>query len=164
MKPTEHIILINEGKFGCNRINQCNCLVSCKCCSHAQITHHLNTNRVIPFASPLSRLKSAFPSVHYHPALTEDDDDWRPDARETREDVSQRIHNFFVWLMQQPHSNVAIVTHGVWMECALLNYCPEALEFGKKRVFNCDVYSGTLMGSLEQNSVVLRDVEKVHLA
>jgi hypothetical protein len=56
---------------------------------------------------------------------------------------------------------VAIVTHGVWMECALLNYCPEALEFGKERVFNCDVYSGKLMGSPEQNGVALRDVEKV---
>jgi hypothetical protein len=47
------------------------------------------------------------------------------------------------------------------MECALMNYWPEALDFGKKRVYNCDVYSGKLMLSLEQDGPVLRDVEKI---
>eukprot|EP00579_Thalassiosira_antarctica_P016413 CAMPEP_0201928520 /NCGR_PEP_ID=MMETSP0903-20130614/21083_1 /ASSEMBLY_ACC=CAM_ASM_000552 /TAXON_ID=420261 /ORGANISM="Thalassiosira antarctica, Strain CCMP982" /LENGTH=129 /DNA_ID=CAMNT_0048467001 /DNA_START=184 /DNA_END=574 /DNA_ORIENTATION=+ len=89
----------------------------------------------------------------------------------TNEDVSRRIHNFFTWLMQQPHDNTAIVTHGVWMECALLDYFPEVLEFGKKRVYNCEVYSGKLslvVGSLvvdgnngDGNSVVLKDVEQM---
>ncbi|KAL3798305.1 hypothetical protein ACHAW5_010642 [Stephanodiscus triporus] len=130
------------------------------CCCHGDLREaygiHYPDKR-----GPLSRLKSSFPTVHYHPSLTENDDDWRPDNRETRGDVSRRIKNFFVWLMKQPHSNVAIVTHGVWMECALMNYCPEALEFGTKRVFNCDVYSGKLIRSSDQDGVVLRDVKKV---
>lgn len=103
---------------------------------------------------------SEFPAVRYHPLLTENDEDWRHDYRETRGDVSRRIHNFFLWLTRQPHGNVAIVTHGVWMECALMNYCPEALDFGKKRVYNCDVYSGNLISSPE-HGVVLRNMEKL---
>jgi len=94
--------------------------------------------------SPLSQLNFNFPTVAYHPSLTEHDIDWKHDTRETRQDVSERVRNFFVWLLQQPHDNVAIVTHGVWMECALLDYCPEVLEFGRKRVYNCEVYFGTL--------------------
>mmetsp|Transcript_1095 Transcript_1095/g.1875 ORF Transcript_1095/g.1875 Transcript_1095/m.1875 type:complete len:307 (+) Transcript_1095:80-1000(+) len=94
--------------------------------------------------SPLSQLGSKFPTVAYHPSLTEHDIDWKYDTRETRHDVSRRVRNFFVWLLEQPHDNVAIVTHGVWMECALLDYCPEVLEFGRKRVYNCEVYCGTL--------------------
>lgn len=141
----------------------------CKMCCHGDIREafgmHYPDKR-----SPLSRLKSMFPNVSYHPSLTEHDTDWRPDTRETRQDVSLRIHNFFTWLLHQPHDNVAVVTHGVWMECALLNYCPE-LEIGKKRVHNCDVYSGQLSpadtGSLadENNSsaerVRLNDVAQL---
>jgi hypothetical protein len=37
------------------------------------------------------------------------------------------------------------VTHGVWMECALLMYCPEVLNFGTVRVHNCDVYEAKLV-------------------
>mmetsp|Transcript_26587 Transcript_26587/g.56552 ORF Transcript_26587/g.56552 Transcript_26587/m.56552 type:complete len:319 (-) Transcript_26587:334-1290(-) len=94
--------------------------------------------------SPLSLLSSRFPAVAYHPSLAEHDLDWKHDTRETREDVSRRIRKFFVWLSKQPHDNVAIVTHGVWAECALLEYCPEVLEYGRRRVYNCDVYRGRL--------------------
>ena len=77
--------------------------------------------------------------------------------------------------MRQPHESVAVVTHGVWMECALLEYCPEALEHGRRRVYNCDVYRGKLSllekgvssgsgnnaGDFGGGDVILRDVEKV---
>lgn len=98
-----------------------------------------------------------------HPSLTEADDDWRSDARESRDDVTRRIHDFFIWLLRQPHDNVAVVTHGVWMECAILAYCPEALEFGRKRVYNCEVYHGRLAGGGGEDGVgvALRDVEQL---
>lgn len=63
--------------------------------------------------------------------------------------------------MQQPHNTIAIVTHGVWMECALSNYCPEVLQFGKKRVNNCDAYSGKLLGSSDGNSLMMKDVKQI---
>jgi len=143
---------------------------NCRVCCHGDVREaygmHYPDKR-----SSLSQLKSKFPTVTYHPSLTEHDTDWQPNTRETHQDVSRRIHNFFTWLMQQPHDNTAIVTHGVWMECALLDYFPEVLEFGKKRVYNCEVYSGKLslvVGSLvvdgnngDGNSVVLKDVEQM---
>ena len=120
----------------------------------------LNNSTVLYiYNSPLSQLKSTFPAVTYHPSLTEHDTEWRADSRETGRDVSQRVHNFFAWLIQQPHNNIAVVTHGVWLECALLKYWPEVLDHGKKRVYNCDVYCGKLMGS--SSSPVLCDVEQI---
>eukprot|EP00578_Thalassiosira_sp_NH16_P011570 CAMPEP_0181121154 /NCGR_PEP_ID=MMETSP1071-20121207/24576_1 /TAXON_ID=35127 /ORGANISM="Thalassiosira sp., Strain NH16" /LENGTH=356 /DNA_ID=CAMNT_0023205933 /DNA_START=34 /DNA_END=1104 /DNA_ORIENTATION=- len=147
---------------------------NCRVCCHGDVREaygmHYPDKR-----SPLSQLKCKFPTVTYHPLLAEDDVDWRPDSRETRRDVSRRIRNFFVWLMRQPHESVAVVTHGVWMECALLEYCPEALEYGRRRVYNCDVYRGKLSllekgvssgsgnnaGDFGGGDVILRDVEKV---
>ena len=110
--------------------------------------------------SPLTRLKTKFPTVQFHPCITENDTDWQPHTRETWKDVSKRVHNFFMWLLQQPHNNIAVVTHGVWMECALLNYCPEVLQCGK-RVHNCDVYSGKVGWSSDGKSIVLTNVEQI---
>ena len=121
-----------------------------------------NTNlHDVQLYSPLSHLKTKFPTVRFHPSITENDDDWQPHTRESWQDVSQRVFNFFIWLLHQPHNNVAIVTHGVWMECALLNYCPEILQNGKKRVYNCDVYSGKLSGSSDGKSITLTDIEQI---
>lgn len=128
---------------------------------------HASLLNLTAMCSPLSQLKSNFPTVSYHPSLTENDDEWQPDVRETRQDVVQRVHEFFSWLLKQPHDNVAIVSHGVWIECALLHYCPDVLEFGRKRVYNCEVYRGELglVHSSSENhdgTVVLRDVAQVN--
>ena len=110
-------------------------------------------------SSPLSQVKSKFPTVTYHPSITEHDTDWQPNVRETSHDVVQRIHNFFTWLSLQPHDNIAIVTHGVWIECTLLHYCPEVLDNGNKRVYNCDVYHGQLSTNL--STPTLSNVEQM---
>eukprot|EP01082_Thalassiosira_pseudonana_P002397 g2012.t1 g2012 contig11:528268-529269(+) len=96
--------------------------------------------------SSLSHLKNIFPTVTYHPSITELDTDWSETSRETRQDVVRRVHSFFSWLIRQPHRSIAVVTHGVWMECALMESCPEVLNGGRKRVYNLDVYCGTLVG------------------
>jgi hypothetical protein len=49
------------------------------------------------------------------------------------------------------------------MECALMEFCPEVLDGGNKRVYNCDVYCGTLSRGREDNTVVLKDVGQVSL-
>lgn len=46
------------------------------------------------------------------------------------------------------------------MECALLHYCPEVLEFGKKRVYNCEVYCGKL-GLENGDRLALKGVEQM---
>jgi broad specificity phosphatase PhoE len=111
--------------------------------------------------SPLSQLKAKFPHVTYHhPSLsTEDDVDWQPHIRETRDDVLRRIDNFLAWVTQQQHESFAVVTHGVWIECALLKYCPQVLEFGKKRVYNCECYYAHLVCDGDQ--LALKKVEQI---
>ena len=110
--------------------------------------------------SKLSQIKAMFPHVtYYHPSLTEDDVDWQPHIRETRDDVVRRIDDFFVWLMQQSHESICVVSHGVWIECALLKYCPRVLEFGRKRVYNCETYAAHL--TYEGNQLVLKNVQQI---
>ena len=110
--------------------------------------------------SKLSQIKVMFPNVtHYHPSLTEDDVDWQPHIRETRDDVIRRIDDFFVWLMQQSQESICVVTHGVWVECALLKYCPRVLEFGRKRVYNCETYAAHLTYKGEQ--LALENVQQI---
>jgi broad specificity phosphatase PhoE len=112
---------------------------------------------------PISILKMRYPPnnvVYYHqPSLSVNDNDdtqWQSNVRESRKDVETRVRRFFHWLLlyldqQQQQTtvadttnSVAIVTHGVWMECALSMYCPEVLNFGTVRVHNCDVYEAKL--------------------
>mmetsp|Transcript_34751 Transcript_34751/g.83093 ORF Transcript_34751/g.83093 Transcript_34751/m.83093 type:complete len:273 (-) Transcript_34751:106-924(-) len=109
---------------------------------------------------PLSRLKECFPRITFHPSITEDDTDWRPDRREDIDDVARRVNSFLQWLVMQPHENVLIVTHGVWMEVCFRLLCPEAIDFGRKRVYNCDVYTGILAESSD-GKVVLQGVEQL---
>ena len=111
--------------------------------------------------SPVTYLKATFPNVNFHPKISECDDAWSPYTRETRNDVIRRVHNFFDWLSYQPHNCIAVVSHGVWIECALMEFCPEILDGGKKRVYNCDVYGGTL--STGETGAVMLDVKQISL-
>jgi broad specificity phosphatase PhoE len=114
---------------------------------------------------PISILKMHYPTnvIYYHqPSLSVNDEDtqWQSNVRESWDDVEERVRRFFHWLIlyldqqqqQQQRTTVAdttnsiaIVTHGVWMECALLMYCPEVINFGDVRVHNCDVYEAKLV-------------------
>ena len=113
--------------------------------------------------SPLSQIKANFPHVMYHQQSlsTEEDVDWQPHSRESRDDVIRRIDNFLSWLIQQPQESIAVVSHGVWIECALMKYCPHVLEFGKKRVHNCDVYYANLIYDEDQQQLALKNVEQI---
>jgi hypothetical protein len=126
---------------------------------------------------PISILKLRYPPnnvVYYHqPSLSVNDDDdtqWQSNVRESRKDVETRVRRFFHWLIlyldqeqqqqQQQQTTVAdttnsiaIVTHGVWMECALLMYCPEVLNFGNIRVHNCDVYEAKLVALKDETNI-----------
>lgn len=70
-----------------------------------------------------------------------------------------RVHAFFNWAMHQPQNYIAVVSHGVWIECALIEFCPEVLNYGNKRIHNCDVYCGTL--SYDNGGAALKDVRQL---
>eukprot|EP00553_Chaetoceros_curvisetus_P001226 CAMPEP_0204619500 /NCGR_PEP_ID=MMETSP0717-20131115/5859_1 /ASSEMBLY_ACC=CAM_ASM_000666 /TAXON_ID=230516 /ORGANISM="Chaetoceros curvisetus" /LENGTH=174 /DNA_ID=CAMNT_0051633515 /DNA_START=32 /DNA_END=553 /DNA_ORIENTATION=+ len=114
--------------------------------------------------SSRSRLVAQWPHVHFND-MTEEDEAWRPDKRESLSEVRHRIDRFLVWLSwNQVHyvnngntSNdvqgpFLVVSHGVWMESMLGKYCPSLLE-GDKRVYNCDIYRATLVGQWGRDSV-----------
>ncbi|KAL3773797.1 hypothetical protein ACHAWO_006596 [Cyclotella atomus] len=115
---------------------------------------------VYGFLSSLSHLKAAHPNVQFHPNMTENDDAWSPNTRESYNDVAVRVHNFFLWLSRQPQNCIAVVSHGVWMECALMEYFPEVLNNGGKRVYNCDVYAGTMCRGGD-GGIVVKDVKQI---
>ena len=132
---------------------------------HAHANIAISTNQQLshlhlaPCSSPLSYLKATFPNVTFHPKISQEDELWSPNTRETRADVVDRVHSFFDWAMHQPQNCIAVVSHGVWIECALMEFCPKVLNYGDKRVYNCDVYCGTL--SCDNRGVALKDVQQL---
>jgi broad specificity phosphatase PhoE len=75
-------------------------------------------------------------------AMPETDEAWSPIWRETTSQVRERIGIFLQSLVQRPEANIAVVSHGVWIEAMLNHYCPEALDHGRRRVYNCDIFIG----------------------
>mmetsp|Transcript_26809 Transcript_26809/g.44305 ORF Transcript_26809/g.44305 Transcript_26809/m.44305 type:complete len:244 (+) Transcript_26809:123-854(+) len=110
---------------------------------------------------PLSQIKANFPNLTYHQQSlsSEDDIDWQPHKRETQVDVEKRVASFLAWLTEQPQESIVVVTHGVFIECALLKYFPQVLEFGKKRVYNCEVYVAHL--AYDGNQHELNNVKQI---
>ena len=66
--------------------------------------------------------------------LEEDDLVWRPESRESWEDLRARSQDFLKWLVARPQSCIAVITHGVWLESLL------DLPVGV-RVHNGDAYA-----------------------
>ena len=90
---------------------------------------------------PKSILQRHWPALAFDPNMTEADTAWRPDARESIQDVQQRIAAFWEFLVQRPEDNIVVVSHGVWIEACIHRYCPEALDHGRQRVYNCDMFA-----------------------
>jgi broad specificity phosphatase PhoE len=82
-----------------------------------------------------------WPHLSMDPTIAEEDLSWREDIRESIKDLGQRISEFLQFLVNRPETNIVVVTHGVWMEVCLNLHCSEALENGKRRVHNCDMYA-----------------------
>lgn len=94
-------------------------------------------------------------------SMTENDDAWSPDRRETIHDIRHRISLFLETLSQREETNVVVVSHGVWIERCFHMCCPEALEHGKKRVHNCNVFVGECV-SREGKFLRLQNVNHIH--
>ena len=73
--------------------------------------------------------------------MTEFDEAWREDIRETLNELRLRISQFLALLVRRSETNIVVVTHGVWLEECFRTYCPRVLDNGRRRVFNCDMYA-----------------------
>jgi broad specificity phosphatase PhoE len=108
--------------------------------------------------------------------MSETDEAWSVDYRETLQDIDRRIERFLNWLVslpqmdhhdhheQEQQSFVVVVSHGVWMECLLRKF--DALANGQ-RVYNTDAYALRLHSCVDDSNgqlVVVRasHIEQIH--
>ncbi len=73
--------------------------------------------------------------------MTEFDEAWREDIRETLNELRLRISHFLELLVSRSETNIVVVTHGVWLEQCFRVYCPQVLDHGRRRVYNCDMFA-----------------------
>ena len=73
--------------------------------------------------------------------MTELDEAWREDVRETLNQLRLRISHFLGLLVSRCETNIVVVTHGVWLEQCFALYCPQVLDHGRRRVYNCDMFA-----------------------
>ena len=92
--------------------------------------------------------------VQFDGAFAEHDDLWTPHQRETLSNVQARVHAFLHWLAQRPELNIAVVTHGVWMEVLLQ-------QFLTTRVYNCHAYATEVVSRPSGNGGVLVYLQNV---
>mmetsp|Transcript_18115 Transcript_18115/g.41567 ORF Transcript_18115/g.41567 Transcript_18115/m.41567 type:complete len:235 (-) Transcript_18115:210-914(-) len=88
-----------------------------------------------------SLLMIHWPRLEMDPMMTEMDEAWKIDTRETLDDVGRRIFLFLKLIVGRPETNLVVVTHGVWLEQCFRLVCPQVLEHGRKRVYNCDMFA-----------------------
>ncbi|CAN0838736.1 Phosphoglycerate mutase-like protein 1 [Linum grandiflorum] len=93
----------------------------------------------------VTEYQSLFPDVDF--SLVESDDDimWKPDARETFEEVANRGLKFMNWLWTRPEKEIAIVCHDRFLQYtleALTNDCQPSLRIEAATKFkNCELRS-----------------------
>jgi len=87
-----------------------------------------------------SLLVARWPTIHFDPSITEEDEAWKLVERESIHDVVNRVNQFLEWIVRRPETNVVVVSHGVWIECCFYAHFPEALAHGD-RVGNGDLFS-----------------------
>ncbi|KAG7359946.1 histidine phosphatase superfamily protein [Nitzschia inconspicua] len=109
--------------------------VSTELCREAYGMHYPDRRR------DLSILQQHWPAVQWDPSMTELDEAWQIDVRETIPELLQRIAQFWDFISERPEEFVVVVTHGVWIEACLNHYYPAALEDGRRRVYNCDMFA-----------------------
>lgn len=101
-----------------------------------------------------------WPHAAFDQKMTEEDKEWSPRDRETVNHMARRIDSFLHWLVQCPQSNIVVVSHGVWIETFFQMYCPEALDHGKRRVYNCNMFSSECV-SVNGKLVRLQNVRQI---
>ena len=96
-----------------------------------------------------SMLQAAFPQVNFT-SLTEEDELWGSCQKESISDLTRRITSFFTWLSNRPEKNIAVVTHGAWIEECIRRSVPSTLK-GGIRVKNADVYRCECVGNIRED-------------
>jgi broad specificity phosphatase PhoE len=99
--------------------------------------------------------------LEFDPSMTETDEAWKATSRETINQIRDRIATFLQTLVERPETNVVIVSHGVWIETCFQVFCPEALDYGQKRVNNCNIFAGECVSNKKGEFVRLQNVHQL---
>jgi broad specificity phosphatase PhoE len=86
-----------------------------------------------------SLLENHWTMIQFEPSMTEEDELWGKTHRENWIHLQHRVQDFIEGLAYRTEDNIVVVSHGVWIECCLKTFCPEAL--GNRRVYNCDAFA-----------------------
>ncbi|KAF2591024.1 hypothetical protein F2Q70_00041929 [Brassica cretica] len=81
---------------------------------------------------------------HGHQQIeSEEDNLWRPDVRESEEEIFARGLEFMKWLWKRPEKEVAVVSHGIVLQHMLYvfaNDCDKSIRHDLcKRFDNCEI-------------------------
>jgi broad specificity phosphatase PhoE len=126
--------------------------VATELCREAYGMHYPDRRRNV------SVLKQHWPLVEWDTTnistMAETDISWQPDKRETIPDVLHRIAQFWDLVVQRPEEDIVVVTHGVWMEACLNQYCPTALNHGQRRVYNGNMFAMDCVSQQQQGHII----------
>lgn len=97
-----------------------------------------------------SVLQKRFPTVQFD--MTETDERWKKDRRETARDIVFRVQDFVErWIPELTEKTIFVVTHGVWLEYCFRTYASSMMELANKRIFNCEVYATEIVSSIDHS-------------
>ncbi|KAK2659992.1 hypothetical protein Ddye_006525 [Dipteronia dyeriana] len=109
----------------------------------------------------ISKYQSNFPVIDFNLAKSEDDILWKADTRETLEEVAARGMKFIKWLWSRQEKEIAIVSHGIFLQqtlSALVNDPSMKTDKLCTRFQNCEVRSvvivdRSMMGSCNPGKI-----------
>ncbi|XP_010480402.1 PREDICTED: phosphoglycerate mutase-like protein 1 [Camelina sativa] len=91
----------------------------------------------------VSEYQTLFPTIDFSQIESEEDNLWRPDVRESEEEILARGLEFMKWLWKRPEKEVAVVSHGIVLQHMLYvfaNDCDESIRNELcKRFANCEI-------------------------
>ncbi|CAA7031074.1 unnamed protein product [Microthlaspi erraticum] len=91
----------------------------------------------------VSEYQALFPDIDFSQIESEEDNLWRPDVRESEEEISARGLEFMKWLWKRPEKEVAVVSHGIVLQHMLYvfaNDCDQSTTRELcKRFANCEI-------------------------
>ncbi|XP_041017273.1 phosphoglycerate mutase-like protein 1 isoform X2 [Juglans microcarpa x Juglans regia] len=135
------LMVANTGNSGHPAISSLNCppFVAVELCREHLGVHPCDKRRSIREYRPL------FPAIDF--SLVENDDDilWKPDIRETNEEVADRGQKFLKWLWTREEKEIAIVTHSGFLFHTLSSFGNDCHPIVKSEICahfaNCELRS-----------------------
>ncbi|EOA38808.1 hypothetical protein CARUB_v10011120mg [Capsella rubella] len=109
----------------------------------------------------VSEYQTLFPTVDFSQIESEEDNLWRPDVRESEEEILARGLEFMKWLWKRPEKEVAVVSHGIVLQHMMYVFANDCDDSTRnelfKRFVNCEIRTvvivdkGSLISSTAEN-------------